>query len=301
MHPVSRRALCLFSCLLALTLSGFPSPAAAQDVGYSTCCIMDRPTDVLWQLGGGYAFPADNTAARWDDLGILEFRGVGSLAYVETESWADFNIEVQADTRILQGFDGTSSGYPLNRLNLFVEYSQRLEHGLGFKLDASPGLYSDLQDFGGDDLGFPLGFSAVAAMHEELSFLLGVSVFPGFERVADPRLGLRWAPVGGGLRVDLFYPESLITAELTSGFGIHAGARFLPWLEYQLEEDDARDRLRFQENRVYGGLHFAVGEYGRLNLEGGLMFEREIEFKKAEPTVELDDAPFVGLTFTSLI
>lgn len=290
-----------FQRAFLVSLFAWSGGAWAQGNPYDYCCLLDQPPEIMWQLGGGYSFRAGNSAEGWKDTGVFEFYGVGGLAFVQSHFGADLNIEVHADSRVLQGFDGATSGYPLNRLALFLEYSQRLDYGWGFRLDASPGLYSDFQDLRSDDLAFPFGLSVIRAVHEELSFLLGVSVFPGFERVVDPRLGMRWAPQGGDVvRVDLFYPESLFTLNFQPGFGVHLGARFLPWLEYQLEEDDPRDRLNFVENRVYAGFHADTSDYGRWRIEVGYMFEREIKFRRAEPDVSLENAPYFGLSYTSL-
>ncbi len=290
--------------LLALMLVSFlawPQGAAAQGDFYDYCSILDEPPEVMWQLGGGYSFRTGNSAEGWKDMGVFELYGIGGLAFIETVQGGDFNIEVHADSRILQGFDGSTSGYPLNRLALFVEYTHRFDYGWGLRVDAAPGLYSDFQDLRGKDLSFPFGLSVVRAMHEELSFLIGASIYPGFKRAADPRLGFRWAPYGGEtFRIDLMYPESLLTVEFQPGIGIHAGARFLPWPEYQLKKDDARDRLRFQENRVYAGFHAHAGEYGRWSVDIGYMFNREIHFRREEPGVRLDDTPYLGISYTSL-
>lgn len=293
------RTQSLISAFVPVFLAGALEVAAQGFHDY--CSILDQPPEVMWQVGGGYSFRSDNSAQGWKDTGVLEIYAIGGLAFIETAQGADFNLEVQADSRILQGFGGSTSGYPLNRLALFVEYSQRLDHGWGFRIDAAPGLYSDFQDLRGKDLALPFGFSIVHAVHDELSFLVGASVFPGFKRAVDPRLGFRWAPYGGEmLRIDLMYPESLLTLDFQPGLGVHVGARFMPWLEYQMKKDDPRDRLRFEENRVFAGFHAPTGEYGRWSVDIGYMFGREIHFRRDESGVSLDDTPYLGISYTSL-
>ena len=275
--------------------------ATAQDYQnpFYYCTLLDQETETIWDVETAYVFEGSNDAPGWDDIGFIGLKASAGLLYFETQSGGDIDLRFSTDTRILQGFDGTSSGYPLSIINLDLRWDQRFVYGWGMQFELKPGLYSALVDFGGSNWAIPLGIAGVRALNEGLSVLLGLSVYPGFDRVVDPKIGLRWTP-SADVELDVFYPETRLAFQLTPGLSVHAGARFLSWLEYQMEEDDPRDRLQLDENRLILGVDLHNGDYGKWTVDLGYYFDRKIDFEKVEAGVDIDDSFGISIGYKSL-
>lgn len=287
-------------CLLGV-VACMGARATAQDYGnpYYYCTILDQEIEAIWEVEAGYVFEGSNDAPGWDDIGFIELKASAGLLYFETESGGDVDLRFTTDNRILQGFDGTSSGYPLSIINLDLRWDQRFAYGWGMQFELKPGLYSSLDDFGGSNWAIPLSLSGVRALNEGLSVLLGLSVYPGFDRVLDPKVGLRWTP-SEDVELNVFYPETTLAFQLTPAFSVHAGARFLSWLEYQMEEEDPRDRLQLDENRLILGMGLHNGDYGKWTVDVGYYFDRTIDFEEVDQGVDIDDSFGITVGYKSL-
>ena len=289
--------VCVWCC--ALLVFGGRADAQEYDSPFYYCCILDKKTESIWDAEVGYVFEGSNDAEGWDDVGFIALKGSAGLAYFETEYGGDIDLRATTDTRILQGFDGTSSGYPLSIINLFLRWNQRFQYGYGLQFDFKPGLYSTLDGFGGGNWAFPFTAAGLRALNEQMTVVAGLSVYPSFDRVIDPKIGLRWVP-NDDVLVDLFYPETKVNFQLSPVVGVHIGARFLTWLEYQMDEDDERDRLQLDENRLSVGLDLRNSDYGKWTFGLGYYFDRTIDFEEAATGVDIDDSFGFHVGYTSL-
>ena len=266
---------------------------------YYDCPILDAEEDSYWNAYFGYALPAGTDAPAWDDIGVFELGGEGSLAFVETDSGGDFDLKVRLDSIILNGFDGGSSAYFMDMLYLKAQYSQRFINGYGLRVDAMPGIYSDLRDIGGDDFSMPFGFHGIKAFNEQTAAFLGLSIYPTFDHVVDPRIGVRYTD-NESLTAEIAYPETKVVYKANEYLDIIGGARFWLWPEFQMEDEDAREKIMFDESRIYGGFEYNPNDIVKWGVQAGYVFGRELEFETGASPVEIDNAAFIRFTIRGL-
>lgn len=269
--------------------------AGAQEY-YDTslqCPILDTPAATYAGMSVDYAPATASTAAGWEDVAVVSAALWGELLFLENDWGGDFVTRVHWDTMVLQGFDGGDSGYPLTMANLFLQYSQRYVNGYGLRVDASPGLYTVLDDASGDAFSVPFGLTAIKAVSPGYALFIGASAYPGFDMVVDPRLGIRWKN-DDYMVFDLAYPETRLTLRATAAVHLYLGGRYLSWPEYAMG-DDKRERLRYREGRLFGGLEIDFTKNMRFELEGGYLAERQIEFEAASGDVTLEDGGYASL------
>ncbi len=288
-------------CALCALLGLFRTAAADSNADNrgGECPIMDRQVPVYRDTRFGFTPAAETTAPGWDKVSVGEVGLWGDLIFWENDMGFDFLMQIKADTLVLQGFDGSDSGYPLSMIRGFFQFSQRFVDGYGLRLDAAPGLYSSLNSVGGDDFALPFGATFIKAFTPAVALQLGASVYPQFDQVVDPRVGLRFCP-GDGFLLDLAYPESALVISPTRWFHLLAGGQIRRWPEYYMGDDDARERLMYRDMRAYAGLAFDIGAT-RITFTGGPVLDREISFKNSADKVEMEDAIFGAISLSGLL
>lgn len=293
---MNRNALRLATLVAAAAL-----PALAQDANYRP--HMDAQPTTFWDARIGLAAAAKTSVKSWDDLWVWDFTGNAEFWYYEHEQGGDFQIGAKWDSWVLNGFDGLSSGYPLVAARFYGRYSQRYQGGFGLNFLFEPGLYTALEQFSTDDLGFPAGIIAEKAFNPSASIQVGAMVYPGFDQTVDPVAGLRLTNAGhqgpgaGAWTLDLGYPETKIAFKPDDLFTVRFGGRILAWPEFQMAEDDKRERIMYDETRVYGGVSYDITESLDISLEAGYLLGRELDFEKSAKAIDIDDTFFfrVGL------
>jgi hypothetical protein len=298
------RRLPLLSLIAVLALGVTSSLQAALEEGVADdydCPLLDSPERARSYAGleAGYVFPAETSVATWEKMAVIEVGTWGGLIYAKNDWGGDFEVRAHGDSMILQNYDGLDSGYPLTSVRLFTQWSQRFVHGYGLQLDASPGLYSALESFTGDDFAVPFGFTAIKAFSEHTAVFAGLTAYPTFEQVVDPRLGLRLTSKDI-VTFDLAYPETKLVVGRQDGLRLVGGARMMLWPQYNMG-DDPREFLRYREARAYGGLSWGRSGSTEISLQGGYTFGRQLSFGDDSPDVDIEDAPFVKLGLTYLL
>lgn len=255
--------------------------------------VSDMPFATRWEVDSGYVFPADTTAAGWDELSMVEMGAWARFGNWESESGLDFDLRGLWDTMLVDVSAPDADLYPLTMARAALEWTQRFENGGALALDAEPGLYSGLESFEGDDFSVPFGFTGSMAVNPSFAWLAGLSVYPTFDQVVDPRLGVRLAHRDNVI-LDIAYPETRLVLSPVEGFRASAGIRVSLWPEYNMG-DDPRERLQYDEIRASGALEFAIGPSLELSLQGGYLLNREMAFESGAEDVEIEDAPFAKL------
>ena len=164
---------------------------------------------------------------------------------------------------------------------------------------ANPGLYSSLESFTAEDFSVPFGGRWIVPVNPDISWYAGANVYPTFDHAIDPRIGVRLAHRDTAI-LDIGYPESSFTLKPSPRFRVVGGVRVLSWPEYNMG-NDSRERLRYKEIRIYGGLEFGITKNTLLSLTVGDAIQREISFKSDAADVDIDDALFVGVGLTQLL
>jgi hypothetical protein len=196
------------------------------------------------------------------------------------------------ELRAFTGDGGIGLPDQVGVLKLDVDFIHRTRGGFSLRLGLAPGLYSEFRNLSGRDFFIPFRVVAMRSFNPVCSGFLGAAVYPDFDHVVDPRVGLRWA-VLEGLLLDLAYPESAVTVMPDGPLWVSAGLKVALYPEYQLEKDDPRERLLYDEKRWYGRVLLALSEATRFFVEAGQVFDREIAFAREAAASDLDDALYV--------
>jgi len=284
--------LCWFLWLPALL---FPFPLPAQsDAPF--CQILDRLEDPVWHATVGYVAQEDVEDAN--DFGLIELETGAGLAYLHTAA-GTFDLRLRFDVDVTTGSGGVDLPDQYGSLALELDWALRGASGRSLLLEASPGFYTDFEDLSGKDLFVPLRASMVQAFNDRISGQAGLAVFPGFDRVVDPIAGIRWGLSDSWL-LDLFYPDSRLVFSPVPALRLHAGYSIREYPEYQLADDDDRDRFLYREQRWYLGAQYAIGDTAHLLVDAGRVVHREIDFENGAGG-DVDPALFVRIGLGGLL
>ncbi len=296
--PHLRKLLLLVPVLMAALLGRAQDESESyRDLDSRDCPILDTPYRTLSALDIGYVFPAAADQSGWDDLSVIE-----ASAWVRVWTWennvgGDIETQLKWDSMVLEGFSGpsgTDSAYTLTMARIFLQWSQRYVNGYGLQLAAAPGAYTGLDDFSGDAFACPAGLTFSKAFSPDLAAFLGADVYPGFDVVVDPRAGLHYA-LRDSVVLQVAYPESRFEVAPLESLRFLVGARMQRWPEYALGSEDVRERLQYDETRLFAGLEWNVTARTQIALQGGYLVGRTFAFETGSADVELDDAPFAML------
>lgn len=256
------------------------------------CPVLDMPFQADEGIYGGFAPEADTTAAGWGKMAVIELGAWIRILNWETDFGSDLDMQLKWDTMLLY-MNETSDAYPLSLGRVYLQWSHRYENGLGFELDTAPGIYSALQSLDGNDFSVPFGGSLIYAFTPWAAIWGGVSVYPTFKQIVDPRIGVRLA-YRDRVVLDAAYPESRLELKPFSFLRLSAGGRASLWPEFNMG-NDARECLYYEELRAYAGIDIAMGKFVELALQGGYIFNRKIRFREEASDIEVDDAPFARI------
>ena len=286
---------------LALLPAAAQQPALDSLEGYWRP-VLDKVPETVWNAHVGYVLPAKPDYKEWDDIGIFEISGEANFWNMEAAFGGDFYLKGDLDTFVLNGFDGTTSGYPLAAARVNLLYSQRFVEGYGMQTEFMPGLYSTLDGLTSKDFAFPFSLAGVKDINPGFGALLGLTVYPGFDQTIDPTFALRWEisedPDPGKpayFTAELGYPESRIRYEPGENWALLWGFRMWNWPEFQMDKGDDRERILFDETRLYMGAEIPFDEMTLGFVEVGYAFARTIGFEneKAQGDVDLDDSAYL--------
>ena len=264
--------------------------ALAQQ-SYPYCQILDGSEAPAWRAQLGYTAEADVEAPEGSGVAMWSASGGGGLYYWRTDL-GDIDLAGLYDLWLLDGSGGVDLPDQLAALRLQASMLSRNWNGGALQVSVYPGIYSDLQDLSLEDLFLPFQVLGIQAFNPQISGVMGVMIYPGFDRTFDPRFGIRAAPADS-VRVDLMYPESRVTFRPDNTWEVFGGLRHSAVNEFRLEEDDPRDQFSFRETQFYAGFALPLEAGVRLSAELGYALNREIDFDRVEPARDLDEAWFI--------
>lgn len=279
--------------MLATVCGAALAGAAVAEEQYPYCQILDRVDEPAWQAHVGYVGQARVRDPHGQDVSMLNFKGGGGLYYWRTDA-GDVDLSGAYDFTAFDGSGGVDLPNQVAALRLDAAYTWRQWDGSAVKVDLYPGVYSDLEDIGFDDLYMPFQVLGIQAFNPQLSGVFGVAIYPGFARSFDPRFGVRYA-VSDELSVDLMYPESRVTYHPAAQWDVYAGLRNNPVAEYSLEDGDPRDAFQYDEARMYVGVNAPVNDLMRVMAQLGWTISRSVDFDRVQPARDVEDAFFVSL------
>jgi hypothetical protein len=277
--------------LVAWCLVVAAATAHAQQ-NFPYCQILDRVDEPAWQAHVEYVAGADVDDPQGDDFSVTSLRGGGGLYYWRTGAG---DVDLSGHYLVSWLSDDGGIGLPDQVADVHVDaaYVWRRWDGSAVRFTASPGVYSDLKDPGFSDVFVPFEVVGVQAFNDRLSGLLGVAIYPGFDRHFDPRFGVRYA-VDDAWSVDVMYPESRVLYRPSAGWEVYAGIRNEAVAEFNLDSDDDRDSFQYDETRVYAGVHAPLGDLLRIMVRAGWALNRTADFGRGQPARDVDDAMFLS-------
>ena len=278
---------------LFLLIGAMASVGMAQETNTPYCQILDRTDDLSWQMAAGYVTKEEVGGSGYD-FGLVDIKAGANLAYYRT-GIGDVNVQAGFDGFAILENGGLSLPQQVGALAADIQCTHRWMNGLAVQAEVWPGFYSDFEDLSGEDVFIPLELAGVYALNVNASVLAGARVYPDFDQTVVPHAGVRYA-LGDSLLLDLFYPDSRITFSPNETCDLYAGLSFRNYLEYQLAENDERNRLLLDEDRVYVGIDKAVSDQLQVTLQAGQVFNREIEFDAGtQAGGDVGDALFVKI------
>ena len=254
------------------------------------CQIIDGSDAPAWSAHASYTAPADVQTDAGRSIAFWAVRGGGGLYYRDTESGA-VSLGGSYDVLFSDGNGGVAIPDILAALRLDAGWTLRWWDGRALQLLWRPGFYSDTEDWSSKDFFSPFEVNGVQAINSQLSCVLGLALYPGFERSFDPRFGFRYAPADS-IRIDLMYPETRLTYR-PMDWEFALGVRHDAVREYRLEEDDPRHLIAIRETRVYLAGAWLLGDLLRMTAEVGQVLNREIDFDRVETVLDIEDTWYV--------
>lgn len=285
MSPTKRLALLLSVAGLARVWGAGQEPPFCQ--------ILDRVERPAWEVQGVYRARAGVEAPGGRNYSVYEVRGGGGLLFADAPGGG---VEVRGGyaAQFHQGDGGVDLPDRVLDLHLDAAYVWRHWDGRSLLIRLQPGFYGQPDDLDADALYVPFEVTGVQALAPRLSGLLGVVLYPGFDRAFDPRFGVRYA-LSDHWSLDLQYPESRLLWRSPRGQEVYALVRNDPINEFRLEAEDARRAYRYEESRVAAGWVIPLGDRLRLRLEAGYLFNRSVDFARGASGRAVEDAPLLGV------
>lgn len=275
------------ACFVLVTLAQALVYAQNQ---WPYCQILDGTEAPAWRVDVEYTGKGRVKTEGGSEVSVWNISGGGGLYYWRTET-GDLDLTGAYDFWIWDGSGGIALPDRTVALRLRADYIVRNWDGSALLLGVKPGIYSDAEELTIKSIYVPVEVLGIQAFNPRVSGLIGVAIYPGFDRVFDPRFGVRMAATDS-VRFDLMYPESRVTFR-PDEWELFAGVRHDAVNEFRLEEDDVRKQFAFRETRAYWGSAWPIGDAFRMEAEVGWAFNREVDFKREAPGRDIEDAWYI--------
>ncbi len=280
--------------LFATSMSSLPA-AALSDAPY--CQILDRTDEPVWHMRAGYVH--DGKVERFGRMSMLELSAGSGIFYARTVAGEfDLRADVDATTFLKRGDISLPDQVAAIRLDL--DYVARLDDGYALRLGFAPGVYSQITHLRSDHLHYPFRIHGIRAFEPDVSIMAGLDFFPRYDRLIEPRAGVRWN-ISDFLLLDAFYPNSEIVFRPTPDWAIRTGVEFNRKSEFALKSDDDRDRLEMTDTRIYLGVDRLLYHDIALLFRIGRVVDRSVDFRRFTPSRDIEDALFIQIGIGGLI
>lgn len=276
--------------LIVAMIAAAPSSFAQSSAPY--CQILDGTESPAWTAKFGYTANAKIKAPEGHNVSTWSLGGGGGIYYWRTSA-GDFDLTGAYDVSVFDGSGGINMPDHVAALRLDLAYVTRDVNGTALKVDVYPGIYSDMKDVSLEDFYLPFQVLAIQSFSPQVSGLIGLAVYPGFDRWFDPRFGIRAAP-SENWRVDLMYPESRVTYR-PDALELYASLRHNAINEFRLKESDKRGSIEFTDTRAALGAGWQLNDLLKVNVEAGYAFGREVMFDHKAPDRDWRSAPYFSV------
>ncbi len=204
---------------------------------------------------------------------------------------------------------GTQAGVPvpntLNTLELRIGNSWKVSDRWILQADASPGLYSDMEDIDMGDLNAPLSVRAIFLQSRSFQWVAGLSANFKGEIPVVGGIGFQWMP-SEDWTLKFGLPETRLTYDISDRFELYGTAN-LTGNAFRVSEDfgtrmgrpslDDQD-VTYREIRTGLGLGIDITEKMSVGIEGGWVVDRRFDFPDANLLINGDGAAYFRLAIT---
>lgn len=271
-----------------------PAGVVPPDI-YST--FLDTPVEPLAWVSMAYVGAAE-VAGGTDDLATGELEARLNLARWRNLLAGDMDLDLRLRTEFFGG-DGGFDIMPtaLVALPLDLRWTWRFLDGTSFQVGAAPGIYADAEALGGEMFALPFHLAWYGVVTPRFSWMAGLEVRPAWDLPVMPLLGVAWEP-SDFWRFELALPRS--RAQFQVGPVMLFGAFAWRNTTYAMSGDDGDpDEMTTEDLLLSGGVQVRASDTLNLAAEVGMLMNRTLTAEGAagEGELDLDDAPFVRLTF----
>ena len=256
------------------------------------CVYLDRWEEPAWEMSAAYA---TREAANKEDLGLLSLQAGAGMRYFRTPL-GDLDLRVDAELLQSIGKGGLEVPDAFGHVYADLKWLHRRYDGFSTRVSLQPGYYGEYDNFSADALTMPFAIEGIQSFTDTFSILVGLAVFPEFDHVVDPRIGLRWVPADEWF-FDLAYPETRVSYQYGFEYSIYAGFEIDNTSEYAMEDDDPRGNLIAHGSRYFAGFTYTLPNEMRAIYEIGLLKDRTLEYEHGDGEYDWDDGYYlkVGL------
>ncbi|MFH1067916.1 MAG: DUF6268 family outer membrane beta-barrel protein [bacterium] len=296
MKILSRKAIGLIAglaVLVAVSYAEEPSDDAAAE--------LKRPM-LSHEFSTDYSYAGKATLHQGDaNLGKLDSQS-SSARYILSYDLTDgLILRFGADW---QRFSfGIPSGAPvpntLQSVAAVIGADIELSDNWLMRVEVEPGLYSDFHDISFDDVNMPstIGFSYI--VDKDLQWFFGVMVNPRSSIPVLPGAGVRWK-FADQWTLMLLFPKPRLEYEVIEGLTLYVGGE-IKGGNYQVGEnfgskmgrtDLDNDNVAYREIHAGGGVAWRFLPFMKLELEGGWVFDRRLEYPQSDLILTSGGAPY---------
>jgi len=261
--------------------------------------------------GGAFDWQARYSASGSADLAEGS-RPLGPIRHFHTAVEGSTTLALGSDSAAIVGlgwrrfdFSGSLADVPesLSSLALKVGYSRTLSPQWSLRAEIDPGVYSDFEDVGSDDLSAPFGLRVIYAASRELQWAFALFVDTRSSVPVIGGVGARWqfAPKWTLLA---FLPEPRVEYAASESLRIFAGAGMRGGT-FRVAEDFGRRRGRaqldnqdvdFREITLGAGARWEISRNLTAGVTLGWMLDRRFEYENRDLLLNGDGAPTLSFT-----
>ncbi len=263
--------------------------AVAQPPGTTYCVLLDHYEEPVWAAYAGFLDRSRGDGFR--ALGQWEWGAYSGLFYANT-GFGEWDLKAGFDSIFFTGKGEHRLPSHLSAVRADLDYTLRLPNAYALRLGFAPGLYSEIHHVRSDHLFYPFRVHGIRAFSGDVSGLLGMNFYPGFDRWYDPQFGVRWM-ISDFLMLDAFYPRTELVFRPTLAWTTRAGVETEEILEYRLKSNDDRKGLRMKGTRIYVGVEYEMINQLAWMVQIGRRVDREMQFRRNYPTLAIDDGYYI--------
>ncbi len=283
--------------LFAAVATSASSLLAGSQTNAPYCQILDRADEPIWHGRIGYVH--NGKVDQFDKVSMLELSVGSGIFYARTPA-GEFDLRADFDSTTFLRRGDIRLPDQVGAIRLDLDYVARLDDGYALRLGFAPGFYSQITHLRSDHLHYPFRIHAIRALQPDVSLLAGLDFFPRYDRLIEPRAGVRWN-ISDFLLLDAFYPNSEIVFRPTPNWAIRTGVEFNRKSEYALKSSDDRDRLEMRETRIYLGVDRLLYHDLAVLFRIGRVVDRSVDFRRLAPSRDIDDAYYIQIGIGGLI